>query len=267
LLENDENEAVLEMHFPASDIKFEENAVITLGGADFGASINGQKISNWQTVAVEKGQILSFSAKNFGSRCYLAVKAGFVTEKWLNSASANLTAGVGKPLQKDDKIEFKSKNQKYRKLAISRTLVPDYSKTPRLRVTTGAEFDLLNGLSELNFFSKSFKIESNSDRMGFRLGGEPLYLLENRELVSAAVNFGTVQLLPDGQLIILMADHQTTGGYPRIANVISEDLPLLAQLQSGDTVSFDTVSIANAEDLALKFERDLSFLKVAIRLL
>ena len=88
--------------------------------------------------------------------------------------------------------------------------------------------------------------------------------LQNKELVSSAVNFGTIQLLPDGQLIILMADAQTSGGYPRIAHVISKDLPILAQLGANDKVNFELISIEDAEDLALEFERELNLLKFGV---
>ena len=101
--------------------------------------------------------------------------------------------------------------------------------------------------------------------MGFRLEGAELKLKNNFELISSAVNFGTIQLLPNGQMIILMADAQTTGGYPRIANVIAEDLPLLAQLGANDPISFEIISLAEAENLALQFERDLNLLKTAVK--
>jgi len=84
-------------------------------------------------------------------------------------------------------------------------------------------------------------------------------------MISAAVNFGTIQLLPDGQLIVLMADQQTAGGYPRIAHVVTHDLPLLAQLGASDKLAFHQVSIQDAEDLTLQFERELNFLKVGCR--
>ena len=99
----------------------------------------------------------------------------------------------------------------------------------------------------------------------FRLKqGEPLYLLESKELVSSAVNFGTIQILPDGQMIILMADHQTSGGYPRIATIIPTDLPLVAQLGANDKIAFHLVSLEEAENLMVEFERDLCFLKTAV---
>ena len=111
-----------------------------------------------------------------------------------------------------------------------------------------------------------FSLTNDCDRMGYRLSGPPLHLLHKREMISAPVTFGTIQLLPDGQLIVLMADHQTSGGYPRIGNVISTDLPLLAQCRSGDGVSFTLVSIDEAERLASRFDRELNYLRVGCRL-
>src|SRR5690554_1592021 len=103
--------------------------------------------------------------------------------------------------------------------------------------------------------------------MGFRLRGEPLFPLHEKELVSSAVDFGTIQLLPDGQLIVLMADHQTSGGYPRIGSVIPTDLPLLAQLGAHDKVAFHLTTIEEAENLLVRFEKDLNLLKIAAKFL
>jgi antagonist of KipI len=102
--------------------------------------------------------------------------------------------------------------------------------------------------------------------MGFRLKGERLHLLHPKELISSGASFGTLQLLPDGQMILLMADHQTAGGYPRIANIISADLPIAGQLGPGDKLSFKVVTVKEAEDAQLRVERDLQFFRVGIGL-
>ena len=266
LLGNEENEAVLEIHFPAPRILFEENALIALGGADFGAKLGEVFIENWQTVWVEKGQTLSFTNKNWGNRLYLSVQGGFKINDWLNSKSTNLKAKFGgfegRALQKGDRLEVKSQKSKIKSpLKLSQHSLA-YSKTNKIRVIEGAEFNLLTPLSSENFLNQSFSISQNSDRMGFRLNGNPLYLLHKKELVSSAVTLGTIQLLPTGQLIVLMADHQTTGGYPRIGNVVSVDLPILAQLGANDNFTFEIISFEEAENLAVEFERDLNLLKV-----
>ena len=273
LLGNVEGKAVLEMHFPAPVLEFEEDALIALGGADFGASFNNNELENWRQYFIKKGSVLKFKKRAFGSRTYLAIKGGFKIENWLNSASTNLTAKIGgfagRALQKNDRLSFnqrtKDKIQKTN-YKISHNLIPDYQKSSaNIRVIAGAEFESLTAFSEQIFLKQNFTIRPESDRMGFRLSGEPLYLIEEGEMISSAIDFGTIQLLPDGQMIILMADHQTSGGYSRIAHVISADLPILAQLNPNDKVSFELVALSDAEDLLLKFERELSWLKIGVK--
>ncbi|HEX8367535.1 MAG TPA: biotin-dependent carboxyltransferase family protein [Pyrinomonadaceae bacterium] len=270
LLGNEESEAVLEMHFPAPVLKFEEDALLALGGADFSAKLNEKPIENWRPILANKRDILSFPERKSGARIYLAVRGGLAAKKWLGSASANLRAGIGKALQKGDEVFFNSKfkiqNSKFN-CKISNSLLPRYSNFPTVRVTAGAEFDALTALSAETFLKNSFTITPNSDRMGFRLAGEPLYLPEDARLVSSAVNFGTIQLLPGGQMIILTADHQTTGGYPRIAHVAEIDLPLVAQLNANDKVYFKLISQAQAEDLILEREKNLNLFKTAVKLI
>ncbi len=269
LLGNDETEAVIETHFPAPEILFEQDAIFALGGAEFGAKLNGEAIENWKIHFAESGSILKFTEKNFGNRCYLSVKSGLKIERWLDSASTNLTAKFGgfngRKLEKNDRILF-NQNSKFKtqspKLKISNNLLPFYSRFPTVRIIKGAEFDNLTAISERDFLNETFTISKDSNRMGFRLTGKPLYILDKIELVSSAVDFGTIQLLPDGQMIVLMADHQTTGGYPRLGNIISIDLPLVAQLGANDKVGFHLISINEAENLLLEFEKDLKILKI-----
>lgn len=272
LLGNAENEAVLEIHFSAPVIKFEENAIIALGGADFGVKIDEKPIENWRPCFVTKDQILRFSKKNSGNRAYLSVKGGFEIKAWLNSKSTNLTAKIGgfegRNLEKGDRIFF---NQNFEKpdskfdYFISDNLIPGYKSTPKIRIIGGAEFEFLTGLSEEILLKDEFTISADSNRMGFRISGKPLYLLDKIELVSSAVDFGTIQLLPDGQMIILMADHQTTGGYPRIAHIFSRDLPILAQLGASDKIRFEMISLKEAEELLCNFENELNFFKIGCK--
>lgn len=285
LLGNDENEAVLEMHFPAAQVLFEQAATFAVGGANFGAQLDSEPIENWRPYFAEQNQTLRFTNKISGNRAYLSIKNGLKIEKWLDSASTNLTAEIGgfegRKLRPGDRIELSSKikvksskfiNQKPKTknqkpifpYKISDDLIPHYSRFPTVRVVAGAEFEKLTALSEQNFLKQNFTIGKDSDRMGFRLEGEPLYLLDETELVSSAVAFGTIQLLPDGQTIVLMADCQTSGGYPRIAHVVSTDLPVLAQLGAGDKVGFEMISPAEAEDLIIRFEEKLNFLRIGV---
>ncbi|HEX8247843.1 MAG TPA: biotin-dependent carboxyltransferase family protein, partial [Pyrinomonadaceae bacterium] len=250
-------------------LEFEEDALLALGGADFSAKLNEKPIENWRPVFANKRDVLSFPERRSGARIYLAVRGGWAAEKWLGSASANLRAGIGKALQKGDKIFCPERSVKRKEhfFKISNSLIPRYSNFPTVRLTPGAEFAALTALSAETFLKNSFTVTPNSDRMGFRLAGTPLYLLEEVRLVSSAVNFGTIQLLPDGQMIILTADHQTTGGYPRIAHVAEIDLPLVAQLNANDKVYFKLISRAQAEDLILEREKNLNLFKTAVKLI
>lgn len=272
LLGNQENESILEMHFPAAEILFEENAVCALGGADFSAKSSGRPVENWRAFSAPQGSVLKFDQKLSGNRVYLAIQGGFRIEHWLKSASTNLKARIGglegRKIRAGDRIFFNrpaAKREPRTDRKISNSLIPFYSKFPTVRVIAGAEFEDLTAVSRENFLKENFLISQNSDRMGFRLTGEPLYLRQNKELVSAAVNFGTIQLLPDGQLIALMADHQTAGGYPRLANIISTDLPLIGQLGANDKVAFHLTSAAEAENRLIDFERNLKLLKTAVK--
>jgi len=269
LLGNDENAPLLEMHFPAAEIELDEDHVIAIGGADFAAEIDGEPVPNWSTALARKGSVLRFRKKISGNRAYLAVSGGIAANRWLDSASTNLAAKVGgfegRRVGKGDAIgASRSKSRPQTRVGVS--ILPRYSRFPTVRILAGNEFDHLTAPSERTFLSDGFTLTNDCDRMGFRLRGKPLDLLDSFEMVSSAVAFGTIQLLPDGQIILLMADHQTSGGYPRIGNVISVDLPLLAQCGPGDGVSFELISTAEAERLAMLFEKELNFLRVGCRL-
>ncbi|MBC7901546.1 MAG: biotin-dependent carboxyltransferase family protein [Saprospiraceae bacterium] len=270
LLDNDQSEAVLEMHFPACEILFEGDAIFALGGADFGVELDETPVENWRSIFAEKGSVLRFRQKLSGNRAYLSVAGGFEVVKWLGSASTNLAAKIGgykgRTLKKGDQIGLKTKSARSEFISkqISRSPIPPYSQFPVVRIIVGAEYELLTPLSK-QALKQNFTISNDSNRMGFRLSGEPLCLSETKELLSSAVNFGTIQLLPDGQLVVLMADHQTSGGYPRIANVITRDFPLIAQLGSNDKVAFQLVSVEAAENLALEFETELNVLKAGCK--
>ncbi len=269
LLGNDENEAVLEMHFPAAEIEFQADCSFAIGGAEFSAQLNEVQITNWTSFSVTRGDILRFTQAVTGSRSYLAAAGGLALEEWLGSRSTHMIANVGgyegRKLQFKDRIDVLAPRTT-RPHTIGPSILPKYSRFPTVRVVASGEFDLLTAISERAFLNDGFTVTKNSNRMGYRLSGPPLHLLRKKEMVSAAVAFGTIQLLPDGQLIVLMADHQTAGGYPRLANVITTDLPLLAQLGPNDGVSFDLVSIDEAERLVAEFERDLCRLRTGIRL-
>jgi antagonist of KipI len=278
LVGNNAGEAVIEMHFPAASIFFEQPAMIALSGADFSANINGKQIPLNHTVIVNKNTTLQFRSLKNKSRCYLAVKDGIKIPGWLNSYSTNLIAEAGgfygRKLMKDDILELNNNADNY-KMAdkddfkiLPWGAIEEFGiqNTETLLVIQGSEWAWLDKSSQEKFTKNPFFISHNSDRMGYRLDSEPLQAAIKTELVSSAVSFGSIQLLPDGQLIILMADHQTTGGYPRIGNIISAQLSQLAQMKAGDKINFTFTDHHTAEDLLLKQQRHLQQLQIACKL-
>jgi antagonist of KipI len=268
-LGNDETEAVLEMHYPAAEVEFTKETTFAISGADFAAEIDDKPISNWRTSNAAKGSILRFPEKISGNRAYLAVKGGFDIDPWLESTSTNLLAGTGgldgRKLVAGDVLEY-TNSVSGSTISIGRSLMPRYSRFPTLRIVPGGEFEDLSAISERTLLNEMFTLTKDSNRMGFRLEGDPIHLLHEKELVSSPTAFGTIQLLPDGQMVILMADHQTSGGYPRIGHVISADLPIAGQLGPGDRVGFKLVSVVEAEALLVEFSHELTLFKVACRL-
>ncbi len=274
LVGNEKNEAVLEMHFPAAEIKFEEPALIAISGADLAPAINGESISILQAVWIAKNTTLRFTKQVSGARAYIGIKGGFAIKKWMGSNSTNMKAAAGgfegRALRKGDRIFFKQAQQdvfeagNYDFIKLPwRADVADLYFTMPFHFIPGAEYEQLDSVSKQLLQQKPFLIEPQSDRMGYRLRGDALSLQEKKEMISTAVTKGTIQLLPDGQLIILMADHQTTGGYPRVGHIISADISSLAQLPAGQTISLTKTDPESAEQRLLLQQRNLQQLQNA----
>lgn len=252
------NAAVIEMHFPASVISFSEAAMICITGGDFTADIGNNEAHTNQPLIINKGSILQFKKAKHGARCYLSVLNNFTITAWLGSYSTNLKAATGGlhggalksgyviPFEKIDALASLVGNKPF-KILPWKARPPELTSVNKIEVIKGSEWEWLDETSQQTFLSTPFTLTNVADRMGYRLAGKAMQVEEKKELVSSAVSFGTLQLLPSGQLIVLMADHQTTGGYPRIANVISAHLPMLAQCMSGSAVSFALTEVAAAE--------------------
>jgi antagonist of KipI len=263
LVGNDPRQAVIELHFPASAFFFEQPALIAISGADFTASVNGEEIPVLQAVLLSKFSILQFHGIQYGARAYLAVYGGFDIPQWLNSYSTHLKAGKGgfkgKMLQKEDEIPMCTSADFTRLIGKKEFQVLPWKAdtglpadlSSRIFLLHGNEWNRLTEGSKEKFLNQSFGIMPQSDRMGYHLRSGSLTVTTKDEVVSSPVNFGTIQLLPEGQLIVLMADHQTAGGYPRIAHVITAHQSLLAQMKPGDQIRFKFTDQQTAEQLLL----------------
>jgi antagonist of KipI len=241
-------ETALEMHFPAAELLFEHAALIALSGAEFTAVANDVPVTLNKPVVVAAGTTLRFLRREKGARVYLAAAGGFRLQRWLGSSGTNLkvqAGGMGRRLLKDDSVLANETVQFAETQAgpLSwQASVSDLYPSGPIQFITGAEYDWLDSPGKLGLEQELFNIEAGSDRMGYRLRGKPVTVSTRQEMLSTAVTRGTMQLLPDGQLIVLMADHQTTGGYPRAGHVITAHQPSLAQLGPGEAVQFSRVS-------------------------
>ena len=279
LVGNDIDEAVFELHFPASAVLFEKETIIAITGADFVPAINGEIIPLLHPVVVSKNSVLHFQKAETGTRCYLAIAGGLEITKWLDSYSTNLkaTAGgyYGRALVKNDVINLKREIPFLSAMNEKDFMVLPWKANDKyaegqesdenIFVIPGHEWDVLQEEAKKSFLKQSFTITAASDRMGYRLNGPALHAEKYEELVSSPVSFGTIQLLSDGQLIILMADHQTTGGYPKIAYVISVNHSQLAQKKTGEKIRFELTDQQTAENLFLLQHQHLQQLENACK--
>jgi antagonist of KipI len=281
---NDDDAAALEATLIGPALTFDAPALIAIGGADLSASIDDVPLGRWRPAVAPAGATLRFGRPETGCRAYVAVAGGIDVPKVFDSASTYLRAGfggvLGRALRDGDEIHFGDPSARSRHIAASLhaegdapvvarwhagiTLRPAYSPEPLVRLIPGAHADALDTASRTALFGDRFRVSASSDRMGYRIEGPQLRLRERLELLSEGVTFGTVQLPPGGSPIVLMADGQTTGGYPRIGEVATVDLPLIAQLKPGDHLRFAPVSLDDAQRLYLERESELDQLKVAV---
>ncbi len=263
-------QAVIELGYSSAEILFQQSQVVCVTGKGFAISVDEQQISLWKPFKVKEGAVLKIMKSSPGAWAYLSVHGGWKAENWLGSNTTNLSAGAGgfkgRAFKKNDVVEsignkFQINEIKVLPLGISTNEVSDVYSQSEIRCIPSIETNLVSTQSMEKFVSGEFTISSQSNRMGYRLKGPALLLKGKIELISSPVDFGTIQLLPDGNLIALMTDHQTTGGYPRIASVIKVDLPKLAQLAPGDKVNFKMISLEGAEVELISREQKMRELK------
>ncbi|MBL0883233.1 MAG: biotin-dependent carboxyltransferase family protein [Chitinophagaceae bacterium] len=267
---NNSYEPVLEIHFPAPVLLFEHDTWIAISGADFDARCNRDHfLPINRCIAIKAGTVLSFQQRIYGARAYIAIRGGFHIPFWLNSAATPIGfTSVGTVLQHDMILPFKHKTVEVKENKIFPWTVstPIHDQNAVIRYTAGYEIDRLNSRMQELLHLHSFTIDKSSNRMGYRLQGPSLIPESNTEILSTAVTRGTIQLLPNGQLIILMADHQTTGGYPRIGHIIAADFPQLAQRNAGESFQLKQVSLQEAHKALQEQELHLKQLETGCKL-
>jgi antagonist of KipI len=261
LVGNSENTTGIEFTLAGPELIFADDALVAVGGGDFGM------LPSWQPAAVRAGEAVKLGSARRGCRGYLAVAGGFTIKPVLGSCSTFLRGGFGgwkgRALRDGDVLKAPGSGRRiHGKWHVDGRILPAYSAAPEVRIVPGAQAGEFAG----GLFTTEFEVSSQSDRMGVRLKGACLVRRATGEMASATVVPGTIQVPPDGQPIVLMADAQTIGGYPQIGHVISVDLPLIAQLRPGDTVRFREVTLAEAHELLLAREHALGMLREGLAL-
>ncbi len=266
LVGNHPNQACLEVTLLGPEIAFSSPGAIAICGANMNPSINNRIIPLNKTIEVRSGDILRFSGLVYGFRSYLAFAGGIDLPLVMGSRSTYIRARVGglqgRAIVQGDTIPLGKIDRKIRIRKISSKLLPIYQSNQKLRVIAGPEVKSFGFEGIRNFLTSGYEISNQSDRMGYRLTGPIIkHSQGSADIISAATSMGTIQVPGDGQPIILMADRQTTGGYTRLANVISADLTLAAQLKPGDKIHFEEISLEKAQDIFISQEKMLESLK------
>ncbi len=262
---NERGAAALEITLLGPTLRVLAPARMALTGADLSATVDGLPLAVWQTHTLTPGQTLRFSRRRSGARAYLAVAGGLAVPKVLGSRATFLRGGfggmAGRRLQDGDILEgVPASGSRLPDMGLA---TPPLSASPAvLRVLPGPHEACFSSAARTAFFGSHYTVSLHADRQGFRLDGPPVAVLGG--ILSEAVPMGGLQVPPDGQPLLLMADRQPTGGYPLIGVVISADLTLAGQLAPGDSVRFWPVTLAEAHRAARAQERDLRVLEYAL---
>jgi antagonist of KipI len=265
LVGNPEGAAALEVTLMGPVLEFQDDAVISITGADLSATLDQQPIPRLRAIRVTAGSQLEFGERINGCRAYIAFSGGIDVPVVLGSRSTYLRAGIGgfggRALARGDIIGIGEPASHARSIIPSIVMPVPPRDDVTIRAMRGRHFAALNRASRAALFSadeEPFRISAQSDRMGYRLEGPGITMQRAVEIASEPVAFGTVQLPPGGSPIILMADRQTTGGYPHVLEVASVDLPLLAQSVPGTRLRFSETSLEEAQSLYITREMHLA---------
>ncbi|MEA3321435.1 MAG: biotin-dependent carboxyltransferase family protein [Bacillota bacterium] len=265
LVGNEKGEAALEVTIMGPELKALEDVVVAICGGNLSPKVNGKQAPMWKSFKVKKGELIEFGRPVEGARAYICVKGGFDVPVVMGSKSTYLKAQIGglqgRALEKDDVLYGESSHQATIGRSIHPDEIPSYEKEMEIRVCLGPHLDVFHESSVETFLSSTYEVTPQSDRMGYRLKGPKIEHKNSADIISEAIPLGGIQVPADGSPILLMADRQTTGGYTRIATVISYDIPLLAQAQPGTSIRFREVSVEEAQALYLKRAKLFSVLE------
>lgn len=275
LVGNTEDSALLEILFGGLRLRFNDERIVAWCGGAFPARIAGTEFPAGRPAVVRPGEEIVFDSGQRGVRAWIAISGGINVPLVLGSRSTDLRSGFGglegRALRQGDLLSLGETSRVKRETRLAQWSAPvEWTQTAVhpavLQVVEGSEWDEFVSETQTAFLKQRFTVTEKVDRMGARLEGIELRRTNQWELPSEAVAPGAVQVANDGKPILLLGDCQTIGGYPKIAHVITVDLPKAAQLCPNDTVTFEKVTVAEAIRLFAERERDLQRFRVALAL-
>ena len=262
LVGNAVGEAALEMTLLGGTFAFPEGAMLALTGSDFGATLDVKPVEMCTSFEAKPGQVLRLGPTRSGARCYLCVRGGIETKHFLHSASTHVLSGLGghdgRSLRKGDVLSTAAAGGSTGIQRLAARAKQELKPRKALRVTPGPQCEWFSESSQRLFYANTYRVAEESNRMGIRLEGTPIPGTAVGEMISEGVSLGAVQVPEGGKPIILFVEQQTTGGYPKIANVISADFHSLGQLRPRDEIRFERIELETARALLIEQEKLLA---------
>ena len=263
LVGNEPDIAAVEVTLGGAEFVFDEDVLVSVTGADLSATIDGTPAPMWESFLAPAAARLSFGGPVNGLRAYLCAAGGVESAPVLGSRSTHVASGIGGldggPLKSGDELPVGPSPGERAHWRVPMDLVPRIESPITVRVVPGPQEDAFTAAGVGTFYGSAYTVTERSDRQGVRLDGPEIAAVNGRyDIVSDAVVFGSIQVPGDRKPIILLADRQTTGGYPKIGTVASVDIPKLAQAQPGATIRFERIEVGAAQQAAREHRRRLT---------
>lgn len=248
LVGNPPDAPAIEMTLVGGSFQVESHCTIAITGSDFAPTLNGAPLPLWRSIEILPGQLIAFGGTRSAARCYLSVAGGISVPPVLKSLSTHVLTHLGgfqgRSLMSGDVLHARRSERilSHKPRMVDPGVLERLFAPGPLRVTDGPQISDFSEDMRSVFFSSDFVVTEDSNRMGLRLGGAGIIRSRPGELITEGVSTGAIQIPPDGQPIILFVEHPTTGGYPKIASIISADFHRIGQLRPRDVVRFEHVS-------------------------
>ncbi|MDR1018417.1 MAG: biotin-dependent carboxyltransferase family protein [Lachnospiraceae bacterium] len=256
LVGNQKDEAVIEMTFMGMTIEFLDDTIFSLTGGEMDGNLDNEVVSMNKAIFANKGETLTLSMVKSGCRTYIGFAGGIDVPVVMGSRSTNVKCNLGglegRALKANDEVkigEIQDLRSYFDTIKDRQVEERTFPKEITLRVIEGPQIDMFTKRGIETLYNSTYEVSDQSDRMGYRLSGEPIETISGSDIVSDGISLGAIQVPANGKPIILLADRQTTGGYAKIAGVCSFDIPALAQATPGIKLHFKKISLEEAQKI------------------